>query len=340
MVDRNIALNTARVAFDVLESSLAMERVEQDGYTRVDPFKIAALEDVSVLLKPLDKLYGAFVRDQRSGILVNSARSAGLIHMTCAHELGHYFMGHDSAVDETLDYTGNADYREQEAETFGYHLLVPRLLLTIICKRKGWNRASLADPSIIYQLSLRLGISYSATAWSLFRHSLIGYADVQELRKTQPASIKKKLLRDRLPDATKEVWLLDESDQSSVLEPRADDHLVVRLKSHASAGYLWLADSSEDVVAEGFSLAPLTASVSASDPSTLSFGADRTMDYVLSNGDTESDSPQPVQLSESRPWLGKQEGDSSFHSRAHFEDIEEGLTREAKLALMREVAAS
>ncbi|MNY49771.1 hypothetical protein D3C86_1852270 [compost metagenome] len=64
------------------------------------------------------------------------------------------------------------------------------------------------------------------------------------------------------------------------------------------------------------------------------------MDYVLSNGDTESDSPQPVQLSESRPWLGKQEGDSSFHSRAHFEDIEEGLTREAKLALMREVAAS
>ena len=154
MVDRNIALKTVQVANGILESSGAMERIKQDGYTRVDPFKIAAREDVSVLLKPLDQLYGAFVRDQRSGILVNSARSAGLIHMTCAHELGHYFMGHDSAVDETLDYPGNADYREQEAETFGYHLLVPRPLLTIICKRKGWNLASLSNPIIIYQLSL------------------------------------------------------------------------------------------------------------------------------------------------------------------------------------------
>jgi Zn-dependent peptidase ImmA (M78 family) len=338
MVDRNIALKTAKVALDVLESSRAMERIEQDGYTRVDPFKIAALEDVSVLLKPLDQLYGAFVRDQRSGILVNSARSAGLIHMTCAHELGHYFMGHDSAVDETLDYPANAEVKEQEAETFGYNLLVPRPLLTIICKRKGWNRASLTNPLIIYQLSLRLGISYSATAWSLLRHTLINYNDVQELRKTQPATIKKALLRDRLPDATKEVWLLDESDQSSVLEPRANDHLVVRLKSHASAGYLWLADSREEVAAEGFSLAPLAATTS--DLSTISFGADTTMDYVLSNGDKEGDSPQLVQLSEIRPWVGKQEGDASFHSRAHFEEIQEGLTREAKLALMREVTAS
>lgn len=338
MVDRNIALKTVQAANDVLETSGAMERIKEDGYTRVDPFKIAAKEDVSVLLKPLDQLYGAFVRDKRSGILVNSARSAGLIHMTCAHELGHYFMGHDSAVDETLDYPGNADPREQEAETFGYHLLVPRPLLSIICKRKGWNRDSLSNPVIIYQLSLRLGISYSATAWSLFRHSLVRYEDVQKLRKTQPASIKKELLRGRLPDATKEVWLLDESDQSSVLEPRADDHLLVRLKSHASAGYLWLADSREEVAAEGFSLAPIT--VSASDLSTLSFGADATMDYVLSNGDKESDTPQPVQLSEIRPWEGKKEGDASYRSNAHFEEIQEGLTREARLALMREVSAS
>ncbi|RRW42893.1 ImmA/IrrE family metallo-endopeptidase [Pseudomonas luteola] len=338
MVDRNIALKTARVALDVLDSTRAMERIEQDGYTRVDPFKIAAGEDVSVLLKPLDQLYGAFIRDDRSGILVNSARSAGLIHMTCAHELGHYFMGHDSAVDETLDYPTNAEEREQEAETFGYNLLVPRPLLTIICRRKGWNRASLTNPFVLYQLSLRLGISYSATAWSLFRHSLIAYGDVQQLRKTQPAAIKKALLRDRLPDATKEVWLLDSSDQSSVLEPRAEDHLVVRLKSHASAGYLWLADSRDDLEAEGFSLAPLPAP--AADPSTLVFGADDSMDYLLSNGDTELDTPQPVQLSEIRPWMGKQEKDASYRSQAHFEAIQEGLTREAKLALMREVAAS
>lgn len=338
MADRNIALITARRASDVLESSRAMERIEQDGYTRVDPFRVAATEDLSVLCRPLDKLLGAFIRDVRSGILVNSIRSAGLIHMTCAHELGHYFMGHDSAVDETLDYGANAEKLEQEAESFGYSLLVPRALLTIICKRKGWNRTSLANPQILYQLSLRLGVSYAATAWSLLRHDIFRYPDVQRLLKTRPASIKRSLLQTDLPDATKEVWLLDPSDQSSILEPRADDHLVVRLKSHASAGYLWLADSREQVIADGFALAPLATPVA--EPTTVTFGADSTMDYLLSKGSKEHDAPEPISLSEIQPWVGKQSKDATFNSRTHFEAINEGLSKEAKLALMREVAAS
>lgn len=337
MADRNIALVTARKASDVLDSSHAMERIEQDGYTRVDPFRIAATEGLSVLFRPLDKLLGAFIRDENSGILVNSLRSAGLIHMTCAHELGHYFMGHDSAVDETLDYGANAEKLEQEAESFGYSLLIPRSLLTIICKRKGWNRASLKNPLILYQLSLRLGVSYSATAWSLLRHDIFKYSDVLQLLKTKPATIKRSLLKADLPDSTKEVWLLDPSDQSSILEPRAQDHLVVRLKSHASAGYLWHADSREQVAAEGFVLAPIAASEVA--PNTVTFGAEITMDYLLSNGDVERDTPQPVSLSEIRPWVGKQAEDATFHSQAHFEAISEGLSKDAKLALMREAAA-
>lgn len=338
MIDRNIALLTARRAADVIESSRAMERIEQDGYTRVDPFRVASTENLPVLLRPLDKLLGAFIRDSSSGILVNSARSAGLIHMTCAHELGHYFMGHESAVDETIDYGSNAERLEQEAESFGYHLLAPRRLLGIICKRKGWDRRSLANPLVIYQLSLRLGISYSATAYSLLRHDLVTYADVQLLLKTTPASIKRLLLQGNLPDATKDVWLFDSSDQASILEPRPEDHLVVRLKSHASAGYLWLADSWEQVAAQGFALAPLATS--NPDPSTLAFGADAMMDYVLSSDSKAIDEPQLVALAEVRPWSGKQAGDASFSSRTHFEAISEGLSQESKRALMREVAAS
>ncbi len=334
MGHRDIAITTAKLASDVFEATRAMERIEQDGYTRIDPFKIAASEGISVMLQPLDRLYGAFIRGDASGILVNAARSAGLIHMTCAHELGHYFMGHDTAFDETIDYGPKGAIQEQEAESFGYHLLVPRQLLTIICKRKGWNRQSLQNPLILYQLSLRLGVSYAATAWSLMRHKLFDYDMVQQLLKTTPASIKRALMQGPLPDATKEVWLLDDADQSSILEPRPEDHIVVRLKSHASAGYLWLADSVDEAKAEGFVIAPLPAS--KIDKNGLSFGADATMDYVVSGEDVEFDAPYPLVFTEQRPWVGKQAGDASFNSRAHFEPIAEGLSREAKIVLIKE----
>ncbi len=339
MAVRDIAMATAKVAAEVFASTRAMERIEQDGYTRIDPFRIAAGEGVSVLLRPMEKLLGAFMREDTPGILVNSARSAGLIHMTCAHELGHYFMGHQSALDETIDYGGQAEVIEQEAETFGYHLLVPRPLLGIICKRKGWNKASLTNPQVLYQMSLRLGVSYTAAAWSLLRHKVLTYDVVQELLKVPPARIKQSLLHGRLPDGTKDVWLFDEHDQSSILEPRPDDHLVIRLKSHASAGYLWEADSVEQVAEQGFTLAPLPA-VEPVNPRDVVFGADSTLDYVLSAKHVDVEQPHPVALSEVRPWMGKQAGDASFSSKTHFEPITEGLSRESKRALIQEVAGS
>ncbi len=339
MAARDIAMATAKVAAEVFASCRAMERIEQDGYTRIDPFRIAACEGVSVLLRPMEKLLGAFMREDSPGILVNSARPAGLIHMTCAHELGHYFMGHQSALDETIDYGGKAEVMEQEAETFGYHLLVPRSLLGIICKRKGWNKTSLTNPQVLYQMSLRLGVSYAAAAWSLVRHNILTYDVVKGLLKVQPASIKQSLLQGQLPDATRDVWLFDESDQSSVLEPRPDDHLVVRLKSHASAGYLWEADSVEQVAEHGFTLVPM-ANANPVAPHAVTFGADSTLDYVLSPKQADVENPHPITLTEVRPWMGKQVGDASFHSRTHFEPITEGLTRESKRALIREVAGS
>lgn len=338
MARRNIALTTAKMAAEVIESSGAMERIEQDGYTRVDPFRVADSAGLSVALRPMDKLLGAFIRDEQSGILLNSARSAGLIHMTCAHELGHFFMGHETTVDETIEYGSKAVEMEQEADSFGHHLLVPRALLSVVCRRKRWNNRSIRDPFILYQLALRLGVSYAATAWSLLRHEYVDYDAVQRLLKITPASIKQSLFNGALPDATREVWVFDEHDQTSVLEPRPEDHLIIRLKSHASAGYLWLADSPEQVKAEGFTLQP--APSAPVDPRTLTFGAETSMDYFLTGEPDSFADPQVVALSEIRPWEGKQPGDASYVSRAHFEPIAEGLTRESKMALIEEVRNS
>ncbi|MBT2748300.1 MULTISPECIES: ImmA/IrrE family metallo-endopeptidase [unclassified Lysobacter] len=328
-----LIMAAARRASEVYRDSGAKGRVEQEGYTRVDPFLIAGKERVPVLLRPLDKLLGAFIRDDASGILINSERSAGLIHMTCAHELGHYFMGHDSTADDSLDYGPQAARHELEADWFAYQLMVPRALLAHVMRRKGWTMQSLADPRLLYQLSLRLGISYTAAAWSLARHKLMAPAEVKRLINVQPLAIKEELLAGQAFDARKEVWLLDERDRDSVLEPRAEDRIVVRFSSHASAGYLWALD---ELASEGFQIRPTRASSKEGISTDSVFGGPTTAEFLLAH-DTAgvNDSPAVLAMEEVRPWA-KETPANTFEARTSFENIAPGLTSIAKQQLLRE----
>lgn len=329
--------NAVSRATEIYHDSGAKARVERDGYTRVDPFLVAGGEGVPVLLRPLEKLLGAFIREDVSGILINSERSAGLIHLTCAHELGHYFMGHETTGDETMDVGPAAARLEQEADWFAYHLLASRGLLANIMRRKRWSVQSLKNPFVLYQLSLRLGISYTATGWSLVRQKLLSADQAKDLLKVQPIELKRALLEEHEFDSRKEVWLLDESDRASVLEPCADDQVLVRLKSNASSGYLW---SLDDLASEGFQIRPIPRpSEQVTDLEQLEFGGVSTAEFLLTideaakarNGD-----PLVLAMEEQRPWLKGAQANATFETKTKFEQIGPGLTRVAKQQLLRE----
>lgn len=332
--------NAASRAREIYHDSGARARVEREGYTRVDPFLIAGGEGVPVLLRPMDKLLGAFIRDDVSGILVNSERSAGLIHLTCAHELGHYFMGHGTTADDCMDFGPKAERQEQEADWFAYHLLTPRGLLANVMRRKHWSVQSLKDPIILYQLSLRLGVSYAATAWSLARQKLLATNVVKDLLRTQPIEIKQALLEGHQFESRKDVWLVDESDRTSILEPRADDQILVRLRSNASSGFLW---SLDELASEGFQIRPIPRPAEdVVDPKQLVFGAAKAEFLLTLDEATQVKNGVPLTLAmeERRPWLKSSEANSTFEVRTKFEQIGPGLTMVAKQLLLNEASVA
>lgn len=326
-------------ATEIYHESGARCRIEKDGYTRVDPFLVAAGEGVTVMLRPLELLLGAFIRQEAAGILVNAERSAGLIHMTCAHELGHYFMGHETTTDERIDYGSSAGDIEQEADWFAYQLLTPRLLLANILRRKGWSVSSLRNPVMAYQLSLRLGISYSAALWSLHRQRLLDRSVVESMLKIHPADIKRGLMGDAPHDARNDVWLLDDGDRSSIIEPRPDDQIIVRTSNHASAGFVWNLDEASS---SGFEIKPIlqNAQNPVASPE-LVFGSPPTADYLLSpiGPPSTCGSLTTLDLKELRPWITEAEPAATLELRTQFEELDSGLTLKAKQRLLSEAAA-
>lgn len=344
MVGRTERLRIAQEAAAVLRDSGAIERFRSEGYTRIDPFDIAAAADLAVMMRPLEGLLGAFVRDKQSGILVNSDRPPGLVHMTCAHELGHYYLGHETTTDHHLDYDQQANPAEREADWFAYHLLMPRQLIVDLMRRKGWRPSHLKDPSHLYQLSLRLGTSFPATLWTLVSLNMlaVGPGEAQRLSRTPLQKLKHGIVTWEPEETLSDVWVLDESDRDRILEPRPQDRFVVDLPSHASAGYLWsLAEATE----AGFTLRPLTVPVPTPPASDhpLVVGSSSRQRYVLEHRvDPGSPVPErslPLTFREYQPW--KQEGDTndSFGMATEFESFALGLDARSRGKLIAEVTA-
>lgn len=343
MATRASLLKAAAMASEVVKTSGMLDRIENERYTRIDPFMIASRHALPVMLRPLKALLGAFIGGDHPGVLVNSARSAGLVHMTCAHELGHYFLGHPTTADEKLDYGSSAASIEQEADIFAYHLLAPSKLIARIARAKGWTSASLPDPLVIYQLALRLGMSYRAMVWTLASRHLLPYKVAAEMAKKQPRDIKRAVLPTLEKGFEGDVWLLDKQDQQYVLEPRATDRFVVDLPNHLTAGFQWTADQVRD---QGFTLEPLqlptapATTVGSEAPFVAGGGAIR---YVVQGGGGGvDDGAQRVLFDfvEKRAWQEASTARDRFEGIAQYEVLPEGLDAQTKQALLAGAADS
>lgn len=215
---------------------------------RVDVFDATLHQGSTLLFRDLKDILGAYLNEEGTpGIIVTTRRSLSVQRFTGAHELGHFYMGHEPSVDgdEILGPSSALGTVEVQANAFAAEFLAPKWLLFHHGRRQGWNGESIVDPVVVYQLSLRLGLSYEATCLSLRTHDVINQGVVQSLLAVAPKKIKRQILPESFEPANwfPDVWLLTEKDRGARIEGQPGDLFVLQLREQSGAGYLWDADA-------------------------------------------------------------------------------------------------
>jgi Zn-dependent peptidase ImmA (M78 family)/predicted secreted protein len=302
MVDSRAAILNGTKAAHTLHRDLGIrEPLELSGGGRVDVFGTIGKLGATLMFQKLDKLLGAYIPAEEPGVLITTQRTLPVQRFTGAHELGHLYMRHQLSLDDEdilrrapFSVSSHAEHYEREADAFASIFLSPAWLLALIVQRQKWPADALADPQTAYQLSLRLGTSYSATCYALERHKAITRAQRERLLSFEPKAIKRGLLSGyEPPDWRADVWLLTDRDEGTFIEGGRNDLFVVRLRENSGAGYLW---NFEDLSAAGFALVADDQEVD--DPECIG--------GVLTRKVTARSSQRVrgnLTLQESRPWL-------------------------------------
>lgn len=226
------------------------ERMETGGGA-INVFALIHQLGVPLLLRPLEGLLGAYINFPSNGILVTTRRQLSIQRFTAAHELGHCMLDHQPSLDDEesilrrmpVNLEPGHDYQEVEADGFAVAFLMPKWLLALHMKRQGWTVVDLRRPNVVYQLSLRLGVSYEAICWTLVRYKMIQAKQARELLRIKPKTLKEALLADHRPANYRgDVWLLTERDAGAFVDGSRNDLFVLKLTEHSNGGYLWNID--------------------------------------------------------------------------------------------------
>ncbi len=258
MADLRAAILGAATAADTLHRQFDTKSRADVGEGRIDVFDMLVQNDIPVMFRPLKGRLGAFLNEDGSrGVLITTERPLSVQRFTAAHELGHAILGHEPSLDPEgilSRYPGAdrvaSDYslEEIQANVFASQLLIPRWLLAKHMKRQGWRPADMTRDEVVYQLSLRLGVSYAATCHALQRNKVIDGDQCELLVSVPPKAIKKRLLSSHTPDDwRRDVWVITERDDGFQLEGSHEDLVVVKVKEHSGSGYIWRLDDLESV---------------------------------------------------------------------------------------------
>lgn len=247
----------------ILEGAAAAARTHQRLGTRaafdahggsIDVFGALLSLNVWLVFRPLEGLLGACLPGPTPGVIISTQRPLRIQRFTAAHELGHIELGHEMSLDGEEILTRASLHNEMElaAEIFAGAFLLPKWLLQHHGRVQKWNRDSMANPHVVYQLALRAGASYEATCFALERNDIIDARTRRSLTAKPRREIKQELLQGfEIESYHSDVWLLTECDEGVTIEGQPNDLFIFRLSEKGGAGYLW---TTSGLVDAGFAI--------------------------------------------------------------------------------------
>lgn len=245
MLNRGRKLDIAKEAARVQQRLGLREIVLETGL--LDVYDVIEKLQIPLMFKPMDGLLGAYLPTPSPGVLITTSRSPSIQRFTAAHELGHAMLGHKPSLDDesilrrlTNTHQQRGLRQEEEANFFATTFMLPIWLVNHHASLQGWKRKDLANPFNLYQLSLRVGLSYTATCVGLRQHNLLESRIAEELMKIAPRRLKQEGLGQIEPrNFHCDVWYLTASDNNSQLESFVQDYFVVEVLENSGAGYRW-----------------------------------------------------------------------------------------------------
>jgi Zn-dependent peptidase ImmA (M78 family) len=339
MADLRAAILNAALDADRLHKKFDSKSRADSGEGRIDVFDMLVQNDIPVMFQPLKGLLGAYLNEHGSrGVIVTTERPLSVQRFTAAHELGHAILEHEPSIDpEGILFrypiadqeVGDYNLQEIQANVFASQLLIPRWLLFKHMKRQGWAAADMSKDDIVYQLSLRLGVSYSASCHALLRNQVIDYSACERLLRVQPRAIKQRLAGPHTPDDwRRDVWVVTERDDGILLEGSRSDLVVVKVKEHSGSGYLWRLD---DLAGAGFAVVQDSLEDDSDDDA---FGG-IVFRTVIAAPNEDAGAEGHVFLRETRPWQAKEEPLQSLKLDVDFfGPVDGGLHRAQRMALL------
>jgi Zn-dependent peptidase ImmA (M78 family) len=308
MADLRAAILNASLEADRMHRRFDSKRKAEEGEARIDVFDMLVQSGLPVMFQRLNGLLGAFLNvGGAKGVIVTTQRPLSVQRFTAAHELGHAMLGHEPSADpESILYrypviereAGDYTLEEIQANVFASQLLMPRWLIARHMRQQGWTPAEMAQSDTVYQLSLRLGVSYSAACHALLRNQIITGSKCDDLVAVQPKTIKKRLVAEHEPDDwRRDVWVLTERDDKSLLEGSRSDMLLIKVHEHSGAGYEWQFDGLADA---GFAIV-FDELEGDGDEDSDSYGG-AIVRTVLAEPSDEAGAEGHAYLREARPW--------------------------------------
>ncbi len=246
-MNRREAVLSGVGAAAALHDQLDLRKQLEAGAGPIDVFSIIEEMGVPLAFRPLEGVLGLFLPAPAGpGIMVTTERPLHLQRFTAAHELGHFMLEHtDSSFDERIGFVARGDYsqdrlQEVAADTFAAEFMFPRWLLVAHARRRGWGPNDLRTPDMVYQLSLRIGMSYEATCFALASHAMLRRAEVDALLAVPPKASKQRALGNIEPPSWhSDVWVLSANDAGACVLGKPDDMVVLSLEEHVASGYTW-----------------------------------------------------------------------------------------------------